>query len=77
MSFLARVIRQISSQKLTHVFPSSAMRFPEKLSPGTFDYFFASHQIFHCFVVLAALMHYKSALTSLNYRMTNSECLVY
>ncbi|TEB34168.1 HlyIII-domain-containing protein [Coprinellus micaceus] len=51
-----------------------AMRFPEKLSPGTFDYFLASHQIFHCFVVLAALMHYKSALTSLDYRMTNSEC---
>lgn len=27
--------------------------------PGKFDYFGASHQIFHVFVVLAVLSHYK------------------
>ncbi|KAK7678137.1 hypothetical protein QCA50_018930 [Cerrena zonata] len=36
-----------------------ANRIPEKLSPGTFDYFGSSHQIFHLCVVLAALSHYS------------------
>lgn len=30
--------------------------------PGTFDYFGASHQIFHVCVVLAVLSHYKVCL---------------
>ncbi|KAI1786712.1 hemolysin-III related-domain-containing protein [Ganoderma leucocontextum] len=41
-----------------------ANRIPERFSPGTFDYFFASHQIFHFFVVAAALAHYASVLTA-------------
>ncbi|KAI0720700.1 HlyIII-domain-containing protein [Cerioporus squamosus] len=41
-----------------------ANRIPERFSPGTFDYFFASHQIFHFFVVAAALAHYASILTA-------------
>jgi adiponectin receptor len=45
----------------------SANRIPEKLYPGKFDYFFASHQIFHVCVVLAALAHYVCILTALNY----------
>ncbi|QRV79917.1 adiponectin receptor [Ceratobasidium sp. AG-Ba] len=36
-----------------------ACRIPERWMPGTFDYFGASHQIFHVFVVLATLSHYK------------------
>ena len=52
-----------------HLYPrfsptSSANRIPERFSPGTFDYFFASHQIFHFFVVAAALAHYASVLTA-------------
>lgn len=39
-----------------------ANRIPERFSPGTFDYFFSSHQIFHMCVVLAALAHYASVL---------------
>ncbi|WWD16362.1 hypothetical protein CI109_100788 [Kwoniella shandongensis] len=35
-----------------------AARIPEKLSPGTFDYFGSSHQIFHCFVLLGATLQY-------------------
>jgi len=41
-----------------------ANRIPERFSPGTFDYFFASHQIFHVCVVLAALSHYVCVLTA-------------
>jgi adiponectin receptor len=33
-------------------------RIPERLSPGTFDYFGASHQIFHVLILLAAASHY-------------------
>ncbi|THH12152.1 hypothetical protein EW145_g207 [Phellinidium pouzarii] len=45
-----------------------ANRVPERFSPGTFDYFFASHQIFHAMVVLAALVHYVSVLAEIEYR---------
>ncbi|KAB5539506.1 hemolysin-III related-domain-containing protein [Coniochaeta sp. 2T2.1] len=34
-----------------------AARFPERVSPGTFDIWGSSHQIFHVFVVLAAVSH--------------------
>ena len=34
-----------------------AFRFPENLFPGRFDLAFHSHQIFHVFVVVAALIH--------------------
>ncbi|KAJ7240449.1 hemolysin-III related-domain-containing protein [Mycena rebaudengoi] len=44
-----------------------ANRIPERFSPGTFDYFFASHQIFHCCVVGAAGAHYVGVLIALNY----------
>ncbi|KAH9899349.1 HlyIII-domain-containing protein [Cubamyces lactineus] len=44
-----------------------ANRIPERFSPGTFDYFFASHQIFHCFVVAAALAHYAGVLTAFHH----------
>ncbi|WVO14702.1 hypothetical protein L204_102340 [Cryptococcus depauperatus] len=33
---------------------------PEKFSPGTFDYFGSSHQIFHCFVLLGACLQYAA-----------------
>ncbi|CAG8816519.1 6616_t:CDS:2, partial [Racocetra persica] len=33
-------------------------RVPERWYPGTFDIFGSSHQIFHLFVVAAALVHY-------------------
>ncbi|KIR34368.1 integral membrane protein [Cryptococcus deuterogattii MMRL2647] len=37
-----------------------AARIPEKLSPGTFDYFGSSHQIFHCFVLMGAAFQYAA-----------------
>ncbi|KAJ7598869.1 hemolysin-III related-domain-containing protein [Mycena floridula] len=47
-----------------------ANRIPERFAPGTFDFFFASHQIFHVCVVLAALAHYVSVLKALEYSHT-------
>jgi len=47
-----------------------ANRIPERLAPGRFDYFCASHQIFHVCVTLAALAHYKCVLTLLHYRLS-------
>jgi len=47
-----------------------AARFPERVSPGTFDVFGASHQIFHVHVLLAVLAHYASILTSIKHRHT-------
>lgn len=37
-----------------------AVRFPERVSPGAYDYVGHSHQIFHVFVVVAAWCHYQT-----------------
>jgi len=47
-----------------------ANRIPERLAPGKFDYFFASHQIFHVCVVLAALAHYRSVIIGFRHRLS-------
>ncbi|KAH8829416.1 hemolysin-III related-domain-containing protein [Flagelloscypha sp. PMI_526] len=44
-----------------------ANRIPERFAPGTFDYFFASHQIFHLCVVCAASAHFVSMLKALDH----------
>ncbi|KAL0568428.1 hypothetical protein V5O48_013556 [Marasmius crinis-equi] len=51
-----------------------ANRIPERLSPGTYDYFFHSHQIFHICVVLGAYLHYVFSSIALNYSYTQSTC---
>ncbi|KZT58994.1 HlyIII-domain-containing protein [Calocera cornea HHB12733] len=43
-------------------------RIPERFAPGKFDIFFTSHQIFHCFVVAAALCQYVCVVVALNHR---------
>ncbi|KAF9467870.1 hemolysin-III related-domain-containing protein [Collybia nuda] len=48
-------------------------RIPERLAPGRFDYFFASHQIFHFCVVLAAIAHYSGVLKALDYRLSQPQ----
>ncbi|CEL51619.1 ADIPOR-like receptor SPBC12C2,09c OS=Schizosaccharomyces pombe (strain 972 / ATCC 24843) GN=SPBC12C2.09c PE=3 SV=1 [Rhizoctonia solani AG-1 IB] len=45
-----------------------ASRMPERWHPGRFDYFGASHQIFHVCVVLAALCHYQCISTAFEHR---------
>ncbi|KAI0035484.1 hemolysin-III related-domain-containing protein [Vararia minispora EC-137] len=44
-----------------------ANRIPECFAPGKFDYFFASHQIFHVAVVGGALCHYACILTAFDH----------
>jgi len=44
-----------------------ANRIPERFSPGTFDHFFASHQIFHVCVLLAVFSHYACVLTAFDH----------
>ena len=47
------------------------LRFPEKKFPGKFDYFGASHQIFHVLVFFGALFHFMGSLEAYNYRFRN------
>ncbi|KAJ7064920.1 hemolysin-III related-domain-containing protein [Mycena amicta] len=55
-----------------------ANRIPECLAPGRFDYFFASHQIFHVCVVGGVGAHYMCVLTGLNYSYSHPElCAAY
>ncbi|KAL7063796.1 hypothetical protein AAHC03_04433 [Spirometra sp. Aus1] len=51
-----------------------AMRIPERLYPGKFDIWFQSHQIFHVFVVLAALVHLNSILQIAETRLSEGQC---
>jgi adiponectin receptor len=41
-----------------------AARVPEKFWPGRFDLLGSSHQVFHCFVVAAALAHLKGLMVA-------------
>ena len=47
------------------------LRFPEKKFPIKFDYFGASHQIFHILVFFGALFHFLGSLDAYNYRFKN------
>ncbi|KAF8916503.1 hemolysin-III related-domain-containing protein [Mucidula mucida] len=51
-----------------------ANRIPERFAPGTFDYFFSSHQIFHVCVVMAALSHFESISTALHFWHHEAVC---
>jgi hypothetical protein len=51
-----------------------AARIPERWKPGAFDLFFNSHQIFHCAVVIAALLHYWGVRILLHWRDTTGGC---
>jgi adiponectin receptor len=50
-----------------------ATRFPERFMPGYFDVWFSSHQVWHVFVVIAALVHYSNVTTQYEWRW-NNEC---
>ncbi|KAI0009663.1 hemolysin-III related-domain-containing protein [Xylariaceae sp. FL0662B] len=52
-----------------------ATRFPESLSPGTFDIYGASHQIFHVLVVLATVVHLVGVLDAFDYNYHHRRCV--
>ncbi|KAI1411994.1 mPR-like GPCR protein [Hypoxylon sp. FL1857] len=52
-----------------------ATRFPESISPGTFDIYGSSHQIFHILVVLATVVHLAGVLDALDYNYYNRQCI--
>lgn len=72
LHYLIRTKKEIPNLTLFTLFLYSANRIPERLAPGRFDYFLASHQIFHVCVVLAALAHYYGTLKALDYRLSTS-----
>ncbi|CAK7338136.1 unnamed protein product [Dovyalis caffra] len=49
-------------------------RIPERLKPGAFDIAGHSHQIFHVFVVLAALSHCAATLVMMDFRQRSPAC---
>ncbi|GAA5866170.1 hypothetical protein JCM3774_004106 [Rhodotorula dairenensis] len=44
-----------------------AERCPERFSPGTFDFLFSSHQIFHILILLAAWAHWTAIAEGFRY----------
>ncbi|OTA92190.1 hypothetical protein M434DRAFT_22031 [Hypoxylon sp. CO27-5] len=52
-----------------------ATRFPESISPGTFDIYGSSHQIFHILVVMATVVHLAGVLDALDYNYYNRQCI--
>mmetsp|Transcript_14270 Transcript_14270/g.22546 ORF Transcript_14270/g.22546 Transcript_14270/m.22546 type:complete len:482 (-) Transcript_14270:98-1543(-) len=49
-------------------------RYPEKLFPGKFDLFFASHQLWHICVLLASVVHYYNVVAQYHWRKLNPIC---
>merc|ERR1711892_1122020 len=51
-----------------------AFRIPERFFPGKVDILFDSHQIFHCFVIAGAFVHYHGISNMALYRLQIGEC---
>ena len=51
------------------------LRIPERFSPGRFDIWASSHQLFHICVVMAALVHYDTLLNMIKYRLDVGGCI--
>ncbi|KAJ6029515.1 uncharacterized protein N7446_011137 [Penicillium canescens] len=49
-------------------------RFPERLSPGTFDTWGHSHQLWHTFAVLGGAFHIVALVAAFNYRQMQESC---
>ena len=51
-----------------------AFRIPERFWPGKFDVWASSHQIFHCCVIVGAIVHYKTLFKMIRYRLSVGDC---
>jgi len=51
-----------------------AFRIPERIFPGKVDILFHSHQLFHCFVIAGAFVHYHGISNMALYRLQIGEC---
>lgn len=51
-------------------------RFPEHLSPGTFDVYGSSHQLFHVLVVFATVTQLAGILSAYDYNYNHRQCRV-
>ncbi|CAG8384963.1 unnamed protein product [Penicillium salamii] len=49
-------------------------RFPERLSPGTFDIWGHSHQLWHAFAVLGCVFHFFGLVTAYNHHWLHKVC---
>lgn len=49
-------------------------RFPERLSPGSFDIWGHSHQLWHMFAVLGSAFHVVALVAAQNYRRMHEAC---
>lgn len=54
-----------------------AARFPERLSPGRFDIWGSSHQIFHLLVVMAAAAHLVGLVKAFDFEHSQRNGAVY
>lgn len=53
---------------------SFVSRFPERLSPGSFDIWGHSHQLHHICAVIGTAFHVVALVTSYNYRQAHPKC---
>lgn len=51
-----------------------AFRFPERCCPGRWDLFCHSHQLFHIFVIIAALVHFHGMSEMAMKRLQQGSC---
>jgi predicted membrane channel-forming protein YqfA (hemolysin III family) len=48
-----------------------ANRWPERVWPGRFDFFFSSHQLMHICVIIAATIHYNLTIKMYEWRQVS------
>lgn len=47
------------------------LRFPECIAPGKFDYVLSSHNLWHFFILLAALQTFYGVYSGYHYKLEN------
>lgn len=72
--FLAVRANLVSGIPRTRLTCPTQTKFPERWLPGTFDYWGASHQIFHCFVVLGTVSHFAGVMSAFEWNHTHQRC---
>lgn len=74
--YASRVCDRCSPQLINPEIMTDREQIPERWYPNRFDFVGASHQIFHCLVLVAGLVHYKALICALQeVRTTGDVCM--
>lgn len=67
-------VRYNEPSKSTFMANTEQTRIPERFSPGSFDVWGGSHQIFHVLIVIASCLHAVAIFNAFHFAHTSERC---